>query len=164
MLNSLRFGCIVLAISIAPVYGAELPTFDQYRVAEVFDGRPAPVDFRSHPKARRFRTALKAAAEHGPNFAGHYTILTWGCGTACQELAIIDAENGHVDFPSNLKRDAYDAVKDGTEPFVYRKDSRLLVVAGSPNDRERVGLHYYVWTGSELRKIQEIHKSFSPSP
>src|SRR5438105_1150903 len=34
------------------------------------------------------------AAPDGPNFAGHYTVVTWGCGTECQMHAILDGRTG----------------------------------------------------------------------
>jgi len=42
--------------------------------------RPAPVKLLGR-KARTFCTTLRREAKAGPNFAGHYTIATWGCGT-----------------------------------------------------------------------------------
>lgn len=93
-------------------------------------GRARPSGFDAERSAR---------SSLGPNFAGHYRIVTWGCGSACLELAIVDLENGRVHFPGKLKRDDYQGVRDGTEPFNFRKDSALLVVAGSPNHRERLG-------------------------
>ena len=48
--------------------------------------------------ARRLRTMLRIGAASGPNFAGHYTPVTWGCGVACQEFAIVDAKSGRVRY------------------------------------------------------------------
>lgn len=152
----------LLIYTANPAFGAEPPTFDQFSVKELFDKAPAPVDLKSHPRAKRYKAALSASASQGPNFAGHYRIVTWGCGSSCLELAIVDLENGRVHFPGNLKRDYYQGVRDGTEPFSFRKDSALLVVAGSPNHRERLGLHYFLWKSDELVDIHEIRYSFSP--
>jgi hypothetical protein len=55
---------------------------------------PAPVDAASAEYGVRFRTALSRAAAGGPNFAGHFTVVTWGCGTACQVTAVVDAVTG----------------------------------------------------------------------
>lgn len=153
----------LLMCGATPSFSAEPPTFDQYRVNEQFDQTPVPVDLKSHPRAKRFQEALSVSASLGPNFAGHYRIVTWGCGLACLELAIVDLENGRVYFPGNLKRDYYQGVRDGTEPFSFRKDSALLVVAGSPNHRERLGLHYFLWKSGELVDIHEVRHSFSPT-
>lgn len=72
------------------------PTFADYPAAEPGIATPAPVDLGSHPRAREFRTMLTRGAAEGPNFAGHYTVVTWGCGTMCQEFMIVDARTGRV--------------------------------------------------------------------
>src|SRR2546423_11174330 len=72
------------------------PHFEQYAVADTFRGPSAPVDLTSEPGARRFRTVLTQGAAGGVNFAGHFTIVTWGCGTQCQSYAVIDASTGRV--------------------------------------------------------------------
>ena len=154
---------VLLMCGATSSFGAEPPTFEQYPVNEPFDQTPAPVDLKSHPRAKRFKDALSVSASLGPNFAGHYRIVTWGCGSACLELAIVDLESGRVHFPGKLKRDYYQGVRDGTEPFNFRKDSALLVVAGSPNHRERLGLHYFLWKTGELVDIYEVRHSFSPT-
>ncbi len=143
---TVRFVFAVLIISAAFEAGAvasdaSLPTFEQFPANPSSAHAPAKVRLDSHPKARRFRTVLREGAAAGPNFAGRYTIITWGCGTACQEVGIIDATNGQVFFPRQLQPNAYDAVTDETPPFQYRLDSRLLIVAGSPLDRaDNIGI------------------------
>lgn len=74
----------------------ETPTFEAHPVDPSSLGEPAPVDLSSHPRARRFRTVLSRGAAEGPNFAGHYTVVSWGCGTMCQEFMIVDARTGRV--------------------------------------------------------------------
>ena len=32
-------------------------------------------------KAKQHITAIRKAVRHGPNFAGHYTVVEWGSGT-----------------------------------------------------------------------------------
>src|SRR5262245_22010135 len=76
-----------LAAEPAP---AELrrPDFARYAVTERFRGTPAVPDLASAKDARRFRTVLRDGARKGPNFAGSFTIVSWGCGTSCQSHAI----------------------------------------------------------------------------
>lgn len=102
---------------------------------------------------------LREGAKAGPNFAGHYTIVSWGCGTACIEVAIVDATNGHVFFPAQLQPLAYQAVTDSTPDMQYQIGSRLLIVAGSPMDREdNIGIHYFTWNGRALREVLYVPK------
>jgi hypothetical protein len=101
-----------------------VPRFSDFSVGEAFTDKPAPVDLASDPNARTFRTRLRQGAAKGPNFAGHYTIVSWGCGTDCQVTAVVDARNGRVVFAPFT---AY----SGT---AFRRDSRLLIENPRPHE------------------------------
>ena len=126
--------------------------FSRYPARETLRGRPAPVDLASDPAARRFRTVLRGGAERGPNFAGAYTIVTWGCGTNCRQLAIVSARSGAVHFaPFTVEYELH-----------YRRSSALLVVdpyacgftrAELPGPRWR---HLYQWTGGALVLVDSL--------
>src|SRR5919199_362191 len=71
--------------------------FADYAVSHTSRGRrPAAVDVASAPYGRMFRTKLREGAAAGPTFAGHYTIVLWGCGTGCQIVAVVDARTGRL--------------------------------------------------------------------
>jgi hypothetical protein len=93
----LAFLIVSLAVSGAHAE-SQFPDFYQYPIGkdESFDGSPATVDLTSYPDAKRFRTKLNEGSRIGPNFAGHYTVVTIGCGTSCQENWIIDARTGKI--------------------------------------------------------------------
>jgi hypothetical protein len=141
-------------------FSAKVPLFTSYKVPQTFKGKPAPVNLRSHPKARVFRTALREAARKGPNFAGHYTVVEWGCGTECQAFAIVDANNGRVHFPEIGLRLSAD----------FRRDSALFV-ANPPKEwwatygqdmkhaLPPVESTYYRWTGRRLIQIAKVDPS-----
>src|SRR5262244_2754969 len=77
------------------------PTFGQYP-ASVEKARVKSIDFKHNPDARTFRTRLGEALKEGVNFAGHYVVAGWGCGTGCVSGAIIDARTGSVFWPTEL--------------------------------------------------------------
>src|SRR5947208_1678292 len=90
---------ITVALSSVPAYAQDtLPTFSDYPISknEIFKGKPAPVKLSSYAGARTFRTKLREGAAQGPNFAGHYTIVSFGCGTQCQNNWLIDARSGRI--------------------------------------------------------------------
>src|SRR4051794_13500037 len=62
--------------------------------AKRYTGINAAPDVRSDARSRSYRTQLTEWAREKPNFAGHYILATWGCGTGCAEIAIIDAITG----------------------------------------------------------------------
>ena len=77
------------------------PPFTAFPAVDTFRGRPAAVRFGSDTLAWRFRTAIRSGATSGPNFAGHLTLVTWGCGTECQVTVILDARTGEI-YPQSL--------------------------------------------------------------
>jgi len=115
------FTAAVFALSIfenSPGH-AEYPDFAQNPVSDIdmFDGTPAPVDILSYPKAVNYRKQLTDGAAKGPNFAGHYTVVTIECGTLCQENWIVDAQTGKI--VNKIHSELYTR---------YQPDSNLLIV------------------------------------
>ncbi len=129
--------------------------FQDYAVRQVFKGKPARPGLATKAQ-RMFRTAISAAAKKGPNFAGHYTIAEWGCGSGCMSMAVVDAATGHVyDAPFNIlsmpmpqgeKGHAYQGV-------VYQLKSRLLIADGCPEDK-KCGLYIYEWKENQFKLLR----------
>ena len=136
------------------------PRLNDYPVADVFTGTPAqPKLLRRGDKL--FRTMIREGAAKGPNFAGHYTIAEWGCGTSCVSIAVIDAKTGDVysgpfgilGYSSNMK---YADVSEAKfEPLSYNVYSRLLIVRGCPED-ENCGSFFYEWRTPRFRLIRKF--------
>lgn len=114
-----------------------------------------------------FRTKVREAARKGPNFAGHYTIATWGCGSDCEAFAVVDAISGQLYYP--VPFDALDCppsgkVGGGTYGGLgFRLDSSLLIADGCPlygrrkgPIDERCGARYYNWTDHEFHLLRTI--------
>lgn len=70
-------------------------SFEDYP-ATIYEGKLADPDFSTHPDAKRFVTRIKKGCEEGINFAGHYSLITWGCGSPCQSGVIVDRKTGHI--------------------------------------------------------------------
>jgi len=109
------------------------------------------------------RTRLSEALAGGVNFAGHYIVAGWGCGTGCISGAIIDARTGNVLWPLPLNALGvwYDGQNYADEPVAYRKNSRLLIISGSPGVRDNEkdkpnGKYYYEWNGKDLKLIKFV--------
>jgi hypothetical protein len=153
---------LLLFTTVSHAQKKALPAFDQFGVDEIFKDKPAPPKITgSH---QWFRTMIRRAAAKGPNFAGHYTIATWGCGTGCVSMAIIDAKDGSVyDGPFNdlgwgisLKYEGrYSSMSNSFEPLSYRIDSRLLIVRGCPED-ENCASYFYEWVDSRFKLLRKI--------
>jgi len=89
-----------------------------YPTREIYSGSVHAPDFSTKPEARTFRTLITEGAKNGPNFAGNYTIVTWGCGSGCQSSAILDARTG--------KFIEYGLIS--TEGLLYRLHNDLLTL------------------------------------
>ena len=152
---------------------AKAPKFSDYRVARQKPFRAARVDTRPR-EAHLFRSALRDAAKAGANFAGHYAIAGWGCGTSCLDWGVIDLKSGKVVFDkerrvvSNLSSEwasndeaiarfqAQGAASD-FDLLAFRKDSALIVVLGAPGEDEaRAGLTWLRWTGKRFAAVHFV--------
>jgi len=135
------------------------PDFTDYPVSAIFHGAPAAPKL-STPGQRMFRTMIRQGAAKGANFAGHYAIAEWGCGTACVQIAVVDIQSGAVyEGPFGTLPKAYIAY--GTNPedietgILYRPDSELFVARGCPSDQQP-GTYYYRWAGSAFTLLRRI--------
>ena len=151
---------LLLAFSLIGFAQSTTPTFTQYAV-RVQKTKNVKVNLKSHKDANMFRTNLRNAAKEGVNFAGHYILTTWGCGTNCSQTAIIDARNGKVYFPRELEGAGfgYCELPDATEAIVSRADSRLLILNGFKGgdlsvENAPCGIYYLEWTGTKFRQVK----------
>jgi hypothetical protein len=98
--------------------------FKDFPVDSIYQGNLAKPNFKTNPNAKHFITRIKDGCESlGVNFAGHYTIVEWGCGAACQEMALVNRINGNIIY-SQIPFDTL----DGHCGLKYKIDSRMLIV------------------------------------
>jgi hypothetical protein len=122
--------------------------------------RPHAVEFTGNPEAWRYRTMLRQGAAAGPDFAGHYTFVGWGCGTSCQEWALVDALTGRVSFFPDFRAVSGIHVATTDSLVRFRVSSGLLVVIGAPNEDEaRDGITYFSWDGRALNQLRFISRA-----
>ena len=94
----------------------------------------------------RFKTRIKDALNEGINFAGSCIFLFWGCGTSCQQSAIIDTKTKKVIFGPNA-----------ATGFIYYPNSRLLV--SNPKDSLADDFilkesEFYIWEDDSLKLLK----------
>ena len=159
---------VLLLLAFPSLYFAQktqIPAFEKYP-ADVWAGKPAPLNLRSHRLARKFRTSIREQLhEEGINFAGHYTVAVMGCGTGCSITAIVDARNGRAYFPRVFEGWTSEIgdyqFGDSEDIRTFRVNSRLLRVVGRPrlSSDERwgpSGIYYYEWTNNQLRQVRFV--------
>jgi len=96
---------------------SNLPQFKDYPIQEIYKGKAASLQLDS-PEVRRFRTVLRRALKEGVNFAGHYCVVSIGCGASCQTQWIVDIKTGKA-LPHQFSTQFNVA---------YQADSNLLVL------------------------------------
>lgn len=105
-----------------------LPKFSDFSISEqdIFSGVPAPAVLNSDTD-KTFKSRVKDAAKEDVNFAGHYTLSSWGCGSGCEQVVVVDAKTGKtVWLPFFLYYSPTDPeVEEGLE---FKKDSKLLII------------------------------------
>jgi len=153
--------------SINQAKRARKPQFGDYPVKEIYKGRVARVRLDS-PRARMFRTRLREGSRSGPNFAGHYAVVIWGCGTGCAQMGVVDSKTGRVYFPPVEWMDIPDMEDEQSRSKFFRLDSKLLVITKSNYDMERsYTAYYYLFDKNRfrlLRKAEERHPEEPEQP
>ena len=146
-----------------PCLSQPIPKFVQYP-ASVERPRVKVINFKANPDARSFRTRLSEGLRRGVNFAGHYALVGWGCGTGCISGAIVDTRTGNVYWPEqfNALGVLYSDGNYADPPVEYKKNSRLLVIHGIPGEKDDdapskpSGSYYYEWKNNSLRQVRFV--------
>jgi len=128
--------------------------FEDYAVSKVFKGKPATAKLTT-ARERKFRTRLTEDSRGGPNFAGHYTVVFWGCGTGCAQTAIVDAYDGRIVWVPLDWTDIPDEA-DVADNRNFRLNSRLLILTRSNYDAHATYTEYaFLAANSGLRLIRK---------
>jgi hypothetical protein len=140
-----------------------LPRFEDYPVTDIFHGTPAAPHLTT-PTEQMYRTVIREGVakgigvlrdgkeQVGPNFAGHYIVITWGCGSPCGMMAIEDALTGKLYDPP-LSENFHTPWLQipgfmlSVAEIDFRVDSDLMIVKANPDpSKERSNYtHYFLW-------------------
>ena len=142
----LRLIAIVLSMTTSAA-GAKEPNFGDFPVA-VYVGKVAnPI--LDTPEKRQFRTRISKAAANGPNFAGHFALAAWGCGTSCLFSAVIDVKTGVVAFfPATVC--CWPSDQKG---ILFKADSSLVVFKGMLDEQEPSRDHPFEFKDGTFRPV-----------
>jgi len=162
MKRQLLIFLVVAAFGGAIYAQRAVPKFSQYP-SKVEKTRVKAINFKKNPDARTMRTRLTAAMSGGVNFAGHYILTGWGCGTGCTNAAIIEARTGDVIWPDQFANiDARYGEGYSDVQLEFKNNSRLLVIHGRPGSRSEnvkdrgAGDYYYEWKNNRLYMLKFV--------
>ncbi|MBM7063405.1 hypothetical protein JQX08_22015 [Pseudomonas sp. UL073] len=150
------------ALLPALLCSAAEPRFDDYKVLAIFDdtSNAAAAGRQSDDAQSDLR---EQAAKQPANFAGHYIVLTSGCGGGAICGEILDAKSGRA--VTGLPNAYLILSEDGTSAFdaIFQENSRLIIISGIAADPE-LGLNnepiprkdrtrYYEFDGKSLKLL-----------
>ncbi|MBN3816073.1 hypothetical protein G3N57_05360 [Paraburkholderia sp. Se-20369] len=143
-------------LAAAPAPACASPSFDQYpaRAARAPQSRPDAPRLGSK-EARLYRTVIRSEFTQPANFAGHYRVAVWGCGTDCRNFAIVDKYTGATYTMPGVQAIS-GVMGNDDERLDFRAGSTLLIVSGCFNDdcfagNAKAARFFYEWTGTRLR-------------
>lgn len=137
------------------VASSDAPKFEDYPVSETYKGPVAGVRLDSK-QARMFRTRLREDSRTGPNFAGRYVVVIWGCGTGCAQMGVVDAKTGRVYFPPVEYMDIPDMEDASVRSRWFRLDSRLLRITQNKYDGHGgYTAFYFLFDGGRFRLLRK---------
>ena len=126
------------------------PKFSEY-LSDIYDGPRAKVNLLTDFD-KNFRTRIRNTQSQPINFAGEYILSTWGCGTSCLMGVAVNARTGQVvELPGSVC-----CWKGAGERTIFKKNSRLLVLAGLINENGQHGAHFYELKNNEFIHIKTI--------
>jgi len=152
------------------------PRFEDYSVTEKFTGTAAQL-ILSTPEQRRYRTRIRNGVSNGsdvwygswrnpiktkgPNFAGSYFVIRWGCGSQCVMMAIVDARTGIVyDPPLSGAGSLYVPLDNLSDMEVdFRPNSSLIVLRNACRDFKNgasCGVYYFNWRDNRFSLVRFI--------
>lgn len=154
----LRLAGSIAIVSALAFAQTTAPSFRDYPVTGRFTGKPAKprlVTAYQHT----YRTQIRRQAKQGPNFAGHFTIAKWGCGSPCLGFVIIDTASGVI-YEAGFSVGCAD--KNGLEAKLGFKLSSSLVTATGVSRAGVCGTDLYQWDGAKLSKLGFVPWSNPP--
>ena len=181
MIRLLSLISAVVIAALAQERSGPTPRFEDYPVEHVYRRKPV-LPVLSKPEERRFRTVIgqgvtkgwgaadgvtgKELSGPGPNLAGHYTIITWGCGSQCLMAAIVDLKTGRV-YPPPFHHGpghSYFQVPWAfpmDPPLEYRLNSSLLIARICEDTKadgagKNCGAHYFVVNENGLTLVHKV--------
>jgi hypothetical protein len=151
------------------------PRLEDYPVTEIYKGAPAtPILVTS--EQRQYRTRIRNGVmsgegvwsgswkdpikTNGPNFAGHYFVIRWGCGSNCLMMAVVDAKSGKVYAPplSGAGTELYVNMDMlGDREIDFKPQSSLMVLRNACRiARSECGVYSFNWQNNKFTLLKRV--------
>jgi hypothetical protein len=165
---------VLTAIGVYAQSQVAIPRFEEYPVTETFSGPPAKPILTTGEQRRYRSRILNGVAKgtdvwsgswrspiksSGPNFAGHYFVIRWGCGSNCLMMAIVDAQNGSVHAPplSGVGSELYVPLDMLDREIDFQLTSSLMILRNAcASGRNECGVYYFNWDGVHFVLLKRV--------
>ncbi len=152
---------LLLAVSSAIPRQPKTPRFEDYPAGRIFHGKPTQIDWPpDYAQHEFFQARIHDLVNSGVNFAGHYVVGEWSCGTDCRWLFVLDMRTGKF-----LSTAPYGPHRPPNRDWLKtRPESRLLIASGCFNVEAQkkpieCGTKYFKFERQQFVTIQ-----FDPIP
>ncbi len=128
----------VAVAATAQVVSVQQPKPADYPSRARMKGETVLPDFKKRDREfNSFRTRIREGMKQGPNFAGHYSVIQFGCGTGCSGVVVADNRTGR---PSRFPRGGEDNMYLDLQ---FQVDSRLLAAQWLDYDTNRCFIEFF---------------------
>lgn len=118
--------------------------------------------------AKLFKAKITEGAKLGPNFAGHYTVVRWGCGMDSFMFVVVDAITGKIYEPPEECITLAGQTDDDKPPPGFNNDnpsyslnSKLLLTVGVKDstvaDPYGRALKIYLFDQNKFKLVYRAH-------
>jgi hypothetical protein len=149
---------IVVVVVSSTALAEQVPEFAKYLVSEISTTKVTGTDLSVSHEARLFKTSASKTIGQTANFAGHYVVVTQGCGTSCQAVALVDVLSGKV-YPANFSAGLGTAFKVNSRLLIDSPPENIKEFYGSslPPLRERMYYSYYYEWNENSKQFRRIY-------
>ena len=136
---------------------AGIPDFKNYPVREVFN-RPSAQPRFVDAEQRLFRTRIREGAAQGANFAGHYAAVSFGCGSNCGMMFVVDLKTGVIYKPPRAINGSMLPMASMVGPELeFRKDSALFKLKSCEDVQKQLCFRYsFHLTQNQWRLVHKL--------
>lgn len=141
----------VRTASAAAVAGGSRPKPVDYPSRSRMKGKTVLPDFKKRDREfNSFRTRIREGMQKGPNFAGHYSVIQFGCGTGCSGVVVGDNKTGRpARFPRGGESNMYLDLQ-------FQQDSRLMAAQWLDYDTDRCFIEFFDFDRHEWHVLSKI--------
>nr|WP_315218414.1 hypothetical protein [uncultured Flavobacterium sp.] len=147
-------------------------SFEKYKTENQPIIKKAKINYQSNSTAKTYKSRITEGYNAGKiDFAGHYILIIWGCGTGCISGAMVDIRDGKVyDIPLDEETAYYGCYSEEDERALYKPNSRLFITTSCNQteieNSEKIKLEktFFINVWNEPKKkfelIKKINKSY----